>query len=1123
MQSSNFEFLRSEWPELADLGSYADQYMHSDPSSACVKSRILAEQIAIMTCGKFRISITSDNFLSLLQELESTKLLPRAVLDTFHAVRMTGNKGAHTSLNTKETARKTVQASFNLARWWMGMSTGSMDGIPKQFNEIKPSSPPNIQQELAEYDKLKTLNEQLIKENEALLKVQKERDTSNDENFKASAEQSANNLAFNEQETRTYLIDTMLMAAGWDVDKADDVAKEVELSGQATETGIGYADYVLYADDGKALAVIEAKRTSIDPEQGKKQAQGYADALQAQNKNIRPLIILTNGYETYLFDDKGGPKSLGATGYPKRRIYGFPSKESLEYRVRYQRSEMQDPQTIQPRSDIAGRPYQLEALKSVTERFGEQYRRKALLVQATGTGKTRVAISLADILMRAKYAKRILFLCDRRALRKQAKNAFTQFMPDRNITVLGRAKDPSAEVVLATYPAMMQHFQKYDVAWFDLIIADESHRSIYNKYRDLFIYFDALQVGLTATPREIVSHNTYDMFNCGEGDPTYYYEYERAVQEGYLVSYVPVSVTTKFLREGLEGGNLSKDDIKQLERDGIDVEIHVEPYAINSQAYIKGTNQAILRNLMENGLQDASQNGPGKSIIFARNHDHAQLLGEWFQEMYPAYGPDYCAVIDTYNPRAEQLIDDFKTPNANPIIAISVDMLDTGIDVPEVLNLVFAKPVRSVVKFWQMLGRGTRLCENLHGLGENKKEFCIFDHWGNIEFFIDHPEFEEVAPTASLLERLFEARIVLAETSLKKLSNTSFDRTIPLVRSMLNALPEDSLPVKEKIRIKKMVLEGQVLEHFAAPIIATIRHDLKPLMRYINIRGDQKAYQFDNLLTELQTEILLESAKVETLRGHVENKLASLQTNIDAVRVLFDAIKEMQSPTFWEQEQPALLAAIEVKRQELRKIMQYCFEEGRDPFARSILNIDDSDVQIKYLDTIRRSSQEMNAYRKRVRDVLEPHFHTNPTLKKLRNGEPLQEKDFDVLVSLVLTQKADIDLAILREFYPTAASLEKELRAIIGLDAAHVAEHFASFFTRHTQLSSMQMAFLNLLQRHIQEFGSIRIELLYEAPFTNMNAEGPEGIFTNDKQLQDLFTLIDTFVDTKAASYASSH
>jgi type I restriction enzyme R subunit len=774
---------------------------------------------------------------------------------------------------------------------------------------------------------------------------------------------------------------------------------------------------------------------------------------------------------------------------------------------------MRDPAQLSYRLEIANRPYQVEAIKAVAECFGEKRRQKALIVQATGTGKTRVAIALADLLIQAAYAKRVLFLCDRRELRRQAKNAFTQFMPDRNVTVLTRSKDASAQIVLATYPAMMKQFQNYDVAWFDLIIADESHRSIYNKYRDLFLYFDARQIGLTATPRHQLSHNTYQMFDCQNDDPTYYYEYDRAVSDGYLVDFTPIAVTTKFMREGIHYNALSETEKKRIEEDGIDPEsLDIDAKDMDKQAYNKDTNRKILQNLMENGLRDARENGPGKSIIFARNHIHANLLGNLVQKMYPEYGPDYCAVIDVYNPRAEQLIDDFKTPTKDPNIAISVDMLDTGIDVPEVLNLVFAKPIRSYVKFWQMIGRGTRLCPNLLGPGKDKQRFYLFDHWGNCEYFETNRTLEEASHSQTLLERLYEARLILAETALAKYDKETFDRVISLIRAMLKTLPDESLPVQEQYRHKLFALSDSVLEQFDPATVVLLRHELGPLMRYVNIRGEKEAYDFDLLITELQTELLLESARIDDLKGKLDNSLASLRTNIAAVKDKFEIIKQMRQNAFWQQDQPSLLAALEKNRQILRTIMQYCHILGPPPgIPPLVLDISDSDIHFSIREKVRPSSEEMRAYRQRVREVLEPYFTTDPTLRKLRLGEGLTNGDLDALTSLTLTQSNDVKLDWLREFYPDTQQLEKELRSIVGLDAKMVNEHFAVFFHKHPSLTSLQIAFLNLLQKHIQTYGPMRLADLYEAPFTHMNAEGPDGIFTDETQLSDLINVLHSF------------
>lgn len=1119
MKSTNFEFLRPKWPDLADLGGYAELYVQSDPPSARVKSRLLAEHLALLTCEHLRLPIVDDNFLSILKELEATRALPKAVLDTFHRVRIEGNKAAHRLSNNKEHALDIVTATFDLARWWAGFCADSLVGIPSSFLPLQATTSPNVQQEWAQLEQLKKLTAELIRENEKLRQEQPQLTGEALNNFQAKAMRTADALCFSEAETRKRLIDSMLIVAGWDIDDPDQVQMEVPLTGQSTSSGQGRADYVLYDDDGEALAVIEAKRTAENPVIGRKQAQGYADTLEAESRHgIRPIIILSNGYETILVDDHGGPSSLGVLGYPDRQIYGIPSKDNLSYRVKHQRNVMCNPAQIPHRLDIANRPYQVEAIKAVAECFGEKRRQKALIVQATGTGKTRVAIALADLLIQAGFAKRVLFLCDRRELRRQAKNAFTQFMPDRNVAVLSRNKDSAAQIVLATYPAMMKQFQNYDIAWFDLIIADESHRSIYNKYRDLFLYFDARQIGLTATPRHKVSHNTYKVFDCQANDPTYYYEYDRAVGDGYLVDFTPITVTTKFLREGIHYSALSETEKQRLEEEGFDPEsLDIEAERLDKQAYNKDTNRKILQNLMENGLRDFRENGPGKSIVFARNHIHADLLGKLFQEMYPEYGSDYCAVIDNYNPRAEQLIDDFKTPTKEPTIAISVDMLDTGIDIPEVLNLVFAKPVKSYVKFWQMIGRGTRLCQNLLGPGQDKQKFYLFDHWGNCEYFDTDRAHEEAGHSQSLLERLFEARIILAETALGKYDKETFDRTAALIRAMIKTLPDDSLPIREKYRHKLFALSGSALDQFEPVTVELLRRELSPLMRYVNIRGEKEAYDFDLLMTELQTELLLESVRVDDLKGKLENGLTGLRTNIAAVKDKFEIIKSLREKAFWEHNKTFLLAALEERRQALRGIMQYSLDFGPLPgMPALVLDITDSDVHFTVREKVRPSSDEMRAYRQRVREALEPHFTTDPTLRKLRQGEGLTNGDFDALTSLALTQSSDVKLEWLREFYPDTPQLEKELRSIVGLDSNMVRERFANFFHKHPGLTSLQVAFLNLLQKHIQTYGPMRLEELYEAPFTHMSAEGPDGIFTDEIQLRDLISVLHSFDNSVA-------
>ena len=510
----------------------------------------------------------------------------------------------------------------------------------------------------------------------------------------------------------------------------------------------------------------------------------------------------------------------------------------MQLLANYQRKERKPLDTVELNEQIVDRLYQVEAIKRVAERF-EGKHRKALIVQATGTGKTRVAIALTDLLIRAGWVKRVLFLCDRRELRKQAKNALNDFLPEPIRIINSRVRSNASErIFLATYPAMQKIFQSFDPGFFDLIIADESHRSIYNVYGDIFRYFDCHQIGLTATPVDYVTKSTFRLFDCEGQLPTANYDLEQAVQDDYLTPFEVFEHTTQFLREGIRLDILTKEQIEELEEHGEDPsQYDFTSEQVDRVIYNKDTNRAILRNLMENGLRDAAGQTPGKSIVFARNHQHAMLLAQLFDEMYPQYGGRFCKVIDNYDPRAEQLIDDFKGADDELTIAISVDMLDTGIDIPEILNLVFAKPVKSPVKFWQMIGRGTRLCPDLLGPGHDKTVFRIFDHWGNFERFEMGYKPAEPARGKSLLQLVFEEGLTLADTALQKSEISAFERAIGLIAADIAALPEESIAVREKWKEKRTLSQDATLKAFAPATVARLRQDIAPLMQWRNIRG----------------------------------------------------------------------------------------------------------------------------------------------------------------------------------------------------------------------------------------------------------------------------------------------
>ena len=1117
MNSINFEILRSNHPELADLGGFAEQYVGPDPSSALVKLRSFAEIMVGYVYQEYGIPRPWQPRLNDLINNEAFRAaIPSVVLDKFHAIRIHGNKAAHGEKQTTQKGLWLLKEAFDLACWFhIAIAKGKRDDCPAYREPAAVAVADGVEWNVEKKRVLEQLAAQEVRMQELLKELETkqaslkvvEKKAAELEALTASGREAADALAFDEETTRLRLIDSMLVEAGWEVGaqgaNTDFVVQEEEVQFQPTTTGIGYADYVLKDDNGKPLAVVEAKKTAKDANLGRKQAQLYAEGLE-QMHGQRPVIFYTNGFDIWIWDD--------GNGYPPRKLFGFYSKDSLQYLVNFQRNSRQALDTVSLNPNIAGRLYQMEAIKRVAEKFTAGYR-KSLIVQATGTGKTRVAISLTDLLIRANWGKRVLFLCDRKELRKQAKNVFTEFI-NEPLTIVGAqtAKDRNKRIYLATYPAMMKIFQTFDVGFFDLIIADESHRSIYNRYRDLFQYFDCLQVGLTATPVDFISRNTYHLFNCEEKDPTAYYPLEKAIEEDYLVPYEVYSHTTAFLRSGIKYSQLTKEQIEQLEDDGEEPEsFNYDAPDIDRQIFNKETNRAILRNLMENGIRETSGQHVGKSIIFARNHLHAVLLAQLFDEMYPQYGGNFCQVIDNYDPRAEQLIDDFKGNGNNKelTIAISVDMLDTGIDVPEIVNLVFAKPVKSKVKFWQMIGRGTRLCPDLFGPEVHKTVFRIFDHWGNFEYFEqDKPEVEPTQ-SKSLMQRVFEARIDLAEAALNKSELAIFNDTIELIAQDLNSLPEQTIAVKEKWKEKRSVSKPEVLNQFAPATVQMLRREMAPLMQWINLPGHLDAYQFDLLLTRMQIELLKRSGAFDDLKDECLDRVAGLIMHLNPVRAKAETIKLVNSPPFWEK---PTVASLEKVRRELRGIMHHRVKPtGPNGLPPKTVDVEDGEIEFKQRKA-NLKEVDMIAYRRRVEEALRKLFDKDPTLAKIRSGQTVSDADLNALTSLVLTQNPGVNLELLKEFYAeTASSLDFLIRSIIGMNPEAVKQRFESFVHRYPQLSSTQIRFLSMLENHISKYGSIELGRLYEAPFTSVHSDGLDGVFRDERQIEDILGIIQTF------------
>ena len=1107
MKSTNFEFLRPSFAELADLGGFAERYAYSDPSSAVVKLRMFAETMVSAIYSHLKLPRPFQfNLNDMLNDDMFVSMIPKTVRYKLHELRVQGNKAAHgaEAVVKPQIPVWLLQEAYDLACWFfLSFCGGSKNACPL-FTEPKPITEEEVEAKRVDVSRQLAEQEarmaQILKDLEdARAKAQAaEKSQTELQLILDQTQQAANVLQFDEATTRRRLIDTMLIAAGWNVDlqgkNTSEVAQEVEVLHQPTNTGIGYADYVLKnPDSGKPLAVIEAKKTAENAKKGQMQAKYYADGLEKMHGQ-RPVIFFTNGYDVFIWDD--------TKNEPPRKIYGFHSKDSLQY-LHFQTAHREERLTyLAPSEVIVDRLYQVESIKRICERFDAR-KRRALLVQATGTGKTRVAIALCELLIRANWVKRVLFLCDRRELRKQAYDAFQEFLPGAPAVYVSRAtnQDQTKRIYLSTYPAMMKCFENFDVGFFDLIIADESHRSIYNRYRDLFVYFDAFQVGLTATPVTFIFRNTFRLFECEDKDPTANFSYKDAIEHNppYLVPFEVVKHTTKFLREGIKYTQLNEAQREQLEEQVEDPEtVDYEAEQVNRKVFSKDTDRAILRNLMENGIRNAQGSTIGKSIIFARNHLHAVQLKDLFDELYPQFGGKFCAVIDNYEPRAEQLIDDLKSTDGTKelTLAISVDMLDTGIDIPSLVNLVFAKPVKSYAKFWQMIGRGTRLCLDLFGPSQHKDKFRIFDHWGNFEYFDELKTEVDPGQKKSLMQVLFESRIEMAEAAIAKQDMNALNLGVGLLKQDVAALPENTIAVRERWREIKSVQMPGVIDNFSPATREVLRHEIAPLMQWRNLQRREAAYQFDLLVTRLSGALLKQSAELQDFKAELLDQISRLPINLGQVKEKASVIDKVKSSAFWTSPTVKDLDNI---RLELRGIMHLRTKVVYPEHQPVVLDIKDEGEEYK-AHTVKLEGVQLDAYKHRAERVLKSLLENSNVLKKIRAGKPVNEQDTKALAEQVVELDPEFSLDIIQNLFTDTKRLELAIRRILGMEAADVDAFFRQFSQAHPRLTPTQIRFLDLLKNHIARYGLIEVEKLWEAPFTTLSSDGLSGVFAEKEQ-----------------------
>jgi len=1127
MKSVNFEFLRARRAVLADLAGFAECYAHEDPASSLIKQRSFVEHAVADIYESYRLRPPySDNLNDLMNETAFRQAVPEVVQNKLHAVRKAGNHAAHPRRPiTSQLSLECLAQLFDIARWFfVQVDGGTLEATPKYTppppEPVSASKTKDALEKLrlaeAKYESVLTRLDEETKKRLEAERAATEATRTAEENaseltkLRDAGQKVASALEFNEATTRRRLIDQALLAAGWNVGidgkNTEQVKQELKLAGLPTPSGDGFADYVLYGDDGKPLGVIEAKKTAKDARAGGEQARQYADALEKAT-GVRPVVFFTNGIDVFLWDD--------AQGYPYRKVYGFYSKDSLEYLV-HQRTGKKALVHVEPNLAIAGRMYQLEAVKRVCERFECNFR-KALVVQATGTGKTRVAISLCDVLMRAGWVKRILFLCDRKELRRQADRVFKEFMPGepRVIVDASTANDRDKRIYLATYPAMMKAYEDFDVGFFDLIIADESHRSIYKKFRSLFQYFDALEVGLTATPVRFIERNTYELFACENGDPTSAFDFQQAIESkpAYLVPFRVMQVSTKFSRDGFRYSQMTDEQRAQLEdQDPQAQAVDYDSEDLDKYFFNKDTTRAIWRSLMEGGIREATGQHVGKTIVFARNHLHAVHLAEVFSGLYPQYGSAFCRVIDNQEAKADQLIDDFKNPDNELTIAISVDMLDTGIDVPEVVNLVFAKPVKSYVKFWQMIGRGTRLRKDLFGPGKDKTEFLIFDHWQNFWFFDEKYKEAQPTPQKSLLQHLFEARVELLSVAIDKMDEAAIEIAEQQLLGDIRAVRDtNAIDARDKWKELTLLADEDRVHHFAAATKADLLSIVAPLQHLRSIRGDEDAYRFDLLMTRLQVELLKggpSGPKVQDLKGRVEEAVELLGKNLQPVKAKADSIKQVRDKGFWRAFEVQHLEGL---RSELRSVMKYQQLPTTTRVAPQVFDVtDDGHLAQAYIPKL--EGLDLVEYRTRVERVLKEHFAENPVLLRIRAGQTVQEAELEDLARLVLSVDDKANVTHLAGHDPeTRRSLLSVFRGLVGLEAEAVEKAFTAFVHKHPRLSSQQLRFLQVLQNYIAQNGGIEFERLYEPPFTTLHAESVDGIFNDQEDVDELLAILSVF------------
>lgn len=1091
----------------------------------------------------------------------ATNLFPKIKL-----VIKIGNEAVHskTSLPQRD-ARQAVEELKHVLYWFVRTYTPNLDRsqfIVAQFDEsLIPqqvtinasvatkalSSIKKVQElekQLEEQDKVEREEYlQQLKENEALKAANREL-LERIEKAKQVAQDVPDSHEFNEDQTRKYLIDVLLHEAEWKLEHQRD--REYHVTGmpisQANPESNGYVDYVLWGDDGTALAVVEAKKTQRRAEDGQQQAKLYADCLEKEC-GVRPIIFYSNGYETYLWDD---------TFYPPRQVQGFYTKDELKLMINRRKARKPFFKNGIPTSnliinnDITNRHYQKSAITKLLQDFEIERERKGLFVMATGTGKTRTVISLVDLLVKNDWVKNILFLADRNALLTQAKKNFVKLLPRVSCSILDsglRKGTVDSRLYFSTYPTMKNLLDRgaderpFGVGHFDLIVVDEAHRSVYSKYRQIFEYFDGLLLGLTATPKDEVEKDTYGIFDLQKGMPTYAYEDESAYAQGYLVPPTKISVATKFLREGVKYNELSPEEQEEWEnKSELAERDEVLPSEVNKFLFNEDTAEKMFAQLMSKdehgGIHVEGGDVIGKTIIFAANNDHALFLEKIFNKNYPKWAGKLARVITFKETYAQSLIDEFggdenkidefdpKNPTCR--IAISVDMLDTGIDVPEVVNLVFFKVVRSKVKFTQMIGRGTRLCEDLFGPGDDKVTFKVFDYCQNFEYFDANPEGLPVGVTKSVTQQVFEKRLLLSTLLNGQLKNTEFQEKHPedceryaelnnyqldMLHHLVSGMNLDNFIVRPKRKSIEPFLAREHWDHIDDAKFTALETHISALpteAEAYNADEQQNhlGYRFDNLVLSMQLALLEKGMLPEVSRGRVVEFAEQLEakSTIPAVQAQLQLIQDIQTLEFW---QDIHLSTLEDMRRRLRNLL---FVLDKDKKELVYTNFSDDVQGVHDVTNVYSSpSVDLAQYRKKIELYIKDH-QDQLTIQKLKRNKPITQADLDVLDTLLLNASGMSDVSVYREKILQEKPLGTFIRELVGLDMNAAKEAFSRFLDEEAY-NAEQIEFVDQVIDYLVNNGILDMSQLFEPPFTDNHGESAYGFF-DEGTVVELFGVI---------------